>query len=390
MKITSSILPIAASIAVLISGCGETPHHDDQAVSPNDKAAYQVNIHPADSTMDLCDAIDDMAILSLQQPDSDRISGVAKVLAAHDKYYVLDRKFATIHIYNHEGKLLNKMGKLGANKDAGEFFEVQDMIYRPQNNSIWVYTNGYSSILEFGTDGSFIRRIQTDLFASSFAANDSLLYFYVNNNISPLSKQFNLIITDTTKRIKQRFFPMPKLIAESLAFAGGIFPNSGQLLLNPPLSNTIYSISGLEIKPAFHFDFGEKNLPEEIASTDGIYSSRIYEYSFLTSSISIASDVLAFRYYGNKRALWGFFNTKTRHVATYRAHSHFPSFLLFSKFNEVDNQIISSLDKADSLLNMDTAQREYLASRFPSLQGSLEKITERSNPVLVLIRLKSF
>lgn len=390
MKISNSILPLAASIAILISGCGETHHHEDHAAAPDNQATYQINIHPADSTLDLCDAIDDMAILSLQQPDSARISGITKVLAAHDRYYVLDRKFAAIHIYDREGKLLHKMGKLGANKDAGEFFEVQDMIYRPQSNAIWVYSNGYSSILEFNADGQFIRRIQTDLFASSFAANDSLLYLYTNNNISLLSKQFNLIITDTAKKLKQRLFPMPQKIAESLAFAGGIFPNSQQLLLNPPLNNTIYSISGETIQPTFQFDFGDKNLPEALASTDGIYSSKIYQYSFLTSSISLASDVLAFRYYGDNRVKWGFFNTRNHHIATYRSHSHFPAFLLYSKFNEVDNQIISSLDKADSLLNMDTAQREYLASRFPSLQGSLEKITERSNPVLVLIRLKSF
>lgn len=377
---------IVLSAALL--GCNSKASNHTAVV--NRPAAYTISLEPQQKTFDLCDAIEDISFVELERNDTSMIASVSKVIAVDSFYYVMDKKFTAINRYDKDGRFRGIVGSLGADKDNGEYIEVQDLNYRPGSKTLWVYSNGYSSILEFSLDGTFLRRIRTDLFASSMAATDSLYYYYVNNNTSAYSRQFNIVITDTARRVRERMFPMSSAVTESIAFSGGIVSGAGYILFNPYLNNVIYRMEGTQVIPEYNFDFGKQALPEKMITSGNIIDSRINAYGYLTSSIAMLKDVLVFSYHMGNHNSWGFFNRKNSHLALRTDSSLLPEPIVLAKFNESNGHLFTSLPNADGLLKLDAARAAALAARFPSFQASLSKIRDASNPLLISVKIKDF
>lgn len=228
-----------------------------------------------DKSLLLSDDIFRISDMVLIKPDSAHseslisdIASVKKILQIDSIYVLLDVKFRVVNAYNLKGEYLFTFNKLGVNKGGSSF--PLDVVYDSQKRHIFIVSNTPSKLMEFSPTGLLIAEYPLEFYPSSMEVKSVNEYIFdVNFNFNSVSRTNNIIITDSTLEIRDRFLTYDSVI-ESTASPldmGGLFkPNDSSLYFMPAYSNLIlaYRDKGFSSTFNIHFSTQSENDPQAV------------------------------------------------------------------------------------------------------------------------------
>lgn len=255
-----------------------------------------INLDNNKNSNSLDSIVTDLQCIKLETPKNVRLSELTKVIAYDNKLYAFDKKFSAIEVYNSEGKHLFQLGGLGLQDD--KFLRVEDVTFNEAHKTLWVLCNNPRKIIEFSLEGKFIKKIDLNFFASNVGfISPNLACFHVNQNGMSVSEGKNLLITDTSNNVIQRFFDWPKGVSSMIEFTGGIIQTNNKVFYNPPFEPVYYQITDSTLTERYKFNFGKEKV-----------SKSIFDRSRLGTSLVETADYIGFNYFKDSCITTAFFN----------------------------------------------------------------------------------
>jgi hypothetical protein len=265
---------------------------------------------------------------------------------------------------------------------------IQDMQFNETQKSIMVLCNSPRKMVEYSLKGNFIREYNLDFWASRFGySNNGLVYFYVNQNSSEVSGQYNILLTDKNFNVKSRVFDFPKNIKSSVTFSGGLYSSKGQIFYNPAFSNSFYTFSNDTAKIVYRTDFGNRNIPDSIQEKKLLTTLGQYDFNF--NNFVKTDNFIGFNYsYKNTKGIT-FYSLLDGKIITNE-----PGLSIMNKLFS-NSLIYNSNDKLIMLIDISQIQdwinkySQAISMRYPQLFAAIKRQSKRGNPLVVLFSLKS-
>lgn len=105
--------------------------------------------------------------------------------------------------FDRGGKFIRQIGKNG--RGPGEYIHISDFCVDRPNKKIYVIAWSSKMVLEFDTDGKFIRSFDAGFPSAQFLRHKELFYFHLVNGTKPDEDyKFSLYFTDTIGNISNR------------------------------------------------------------------------------------------------------------------------------------------------------------------------------------------
>jgi hypothetical protein len=363
-------------VVLLLNSCGQ---HNGAELDDTEAVTIDLSNERAENSMD--SIVTSVSCVHLKTDKSSKLSGIQgirKITTVNGILYVLDKQFASIRAFDANGKYLFEVGGIGITDD--KFLKVEDFAYNPNRKTLWVLCNTPKKLSEFSLRGKFIRNISMNFFASSvgFIDADKLCYF-INQNETDLSGKKNLLLTDTTNNVDQRFFDFPKGINAMIEFTGGIYQTNDKVFFNPPFEPKIYQLSRNKISQKYKINFG----PEDV-------SKPLFQRPYLGTSFVEAGDYVGFNY--KKKGIYqlSFYNKKTKKVFTTNPALSPLNFLFSSDVFSQYKDTLTILLEAKYLQTALKINEPAFKNKFPGVYEQLieSDSTSKAATDLVVMKLK--
>ncbi|MFT4202304.1 MAG: 6-bladed beta-propeller [Chitinophagaceae bacterium] len=355
-----------------------------------DKNMVYIDIN--DNSLPISQVIDSFWYIILESNDSitTPLSNIDKLLIVDNYIYILDVKYASVKVFDINGKYEHDIGALGVSK--GLYTKISDIAYNKSHNTIFILCNlPKKRLLEYTINGRFIREIFLKNGATAIALKSpNLFYYFLNNGGEGRYKDYNVLVTDSDNNVKDVFFNIPWNIDARIGFTGGLYTCGDSLYYNPPLSNVYYSLldNGTR-KSAYLISFGGDNLPSEFKSTNDMIQ-QIPKHSYLGKSLVMTSKFIGFNYIekGGGR-MQAYYNIKSKHIAkTDSSHNSMYSLFMGEIFQTNDTLITCC---TVSML------KKWLMKNKNSIKGNMTELykdiinkNDHDNPILIFYKLKYF
>lgn len=168
-----------------------------------------------------------------------------------------------LSLFDRQGKFLTRVGSAG--EGPGEYIHLSDVQYNPYNHSIDAWDESGQKMLQYQMDGTLLRELPLDIFASHFAPLSSKDYlFYKGSGLADPELNTRFITVDiSTRKVKSKDFPIqpfqenlhfePSAILRYNRYSKGYFFNENH-------ENTLYQFTPSRIEKRAFVDFGDKAL----------------------------------------------------------------------------------------------------------------------------------
>jgi len=360
-----------------------------------DGRADVIDLSKDSDYQDLKGRITHIKYLPLESNDSSTISGVDKAIFFENNVYILDKQFSSLKVFSSGGKYVRTIGRLG--QGVGQFSELQDFILLPDQRKVLLLCNDKEALLAFDLNGNYIGEANLKFFASNFDILGNSFYFYVNQNKSEVSGNYNLLSTDTfTKSISvnDRLFSFPNSFSASVAFSGFLVKNTDGILYSSALSDTVFQITNLGIYPRYIFSFGDHALPLSARNSLNNFIATGREYSYLGSSVVESKGILIFSYVAGSKIVLGMYN-KNNHGLRKIVHSNEDplSILLHAPNSVRDGDTFVSYIETNKLFNSLKSGKITLPALnkdYPDLYQIIPQLHASDNPILVFFKVGGF
>lgn len=201
------------------------------------------------------DFFDNIEFLPLKFDGDNFIATCDKIIINDKLYYLLDKKFGKLLVFDERGRFIRQIGNLG--RGPGEFQGIQDFDINEEGNLI-LYSQEDMALFLYSSDGVFQSKIDVPFYASNFELIDQKSYlFYTDYNRSDISDNKNLIVTDLKLNVLGTYMPYPeKSNTISIAFSGFMKHFGDESIYNNAFSDSlwIFDKNGLA-KKTYIFDF---------------------------------------------------------------------------------------------------------------------------------------
>lgn len=348
-----------------------------------------------DNKITLTDIADDISYIALD--NSYLISLIYKCYFINNSIY-LSAKDIGILVFNHEGKILRKIGAIG--RGPGEYTLYTQFKVDDKRGTVYVKDSG-NLIKVYSGSGNFLRSIS----AGEYGGNIDLIEFQNSSLIAFNFLQFgnakyNWIIMDTLGNlIKTKERAIPIFTSNWLGESGSYrFKNS--IFYWDQYNDTVFSIlPDLNYRASFIINPGEHRLPRANFNPEG----KLSQYMLIRSIIE-TNHYIIIRYSFNKKGIIALIEKNSR--GSYLSYwettdiggiindldggtKFFPK----SYFSENDNEYLLGLVHPYYLKNyISTNEFKNSIPKYPEKKKELEKLAnslkENDNPVLMLVRLK--
>ncbi|MDR3062443.1 MAG: 6-bladed beta-propeller, partial [Dysgonamonadaceae bacterium] len=257
---------------LLLFGCKQVSK--ESAVSEiAEESSFEkiIIIDPIDENVVLkySDIYEDIQYVKLETRSDNLIGRIDKIITTDDKFIILDIAIARkVFIFDRSGKFLNIIGKNG--EGPGEYDSPNDIAYDEYNDELLVWCHNKKTIMKFRLDGTFVKGIKIDWWASSiYVVGENLYLAYLNNYTQGRGKinDYNILIYDDDGNVVSRLLPYNKEKIVMSPPSGTIFSTFQQeLLFAPYYSNMTFRIDldSAKIQNKYYFDFGEHNIPRSL------------------------------------------------------------------------------------------------------------------------------
>jgi hypothetical protein len=374
----------------LLCGCGS----DENAPEANNstkflsKEAIPIKINSIGQNKSITDYIEKIDFVRLQTCDDCLLSQVNKIIIQGQTLYILDAQYSTLSAFNLNGQFITRIGEIGSG--PGQFQTLKDFILT--DSVLQLLCNDKKAILKFSNEGKYLTAERIKLFGHNFEYFDSKWYFFINQNNSDLSRDYNLIITDSTKNASiQRYFAYPSTLNAEISFSGFLRKNYEGLLYNSPLSDTVFQITKEGIYPKYAFSFGDYTLPQKAKRTLQDFMQNGLQYAYLGNGIYDNDSLLAFSYTSRGILSYGFYDKQSKNLLGKSSiKNDIFSILVNQPVALINNTFISTISP-NHLLNATTKNPSLLLDlkkKWPSLYEIIPTLKEDDNAILAFYNIK--
>lgn len=326
-------------------------------------------------------------VIPLKLTDSSSISSwlhIKKIFLINNNFYLLDTKFMTISVFNTNGDHLFNIGKLGTK--IGQFSNIQDMVYSSTKKSIMVLCNRPNKIIEYNTDGTFIKEHYPTFFSSNFEIESpNRYYFYTNANHTVSSQKMDLLRTDSVLRIKSRLFAPKDGQITSFASYGGLFKSTdGHIFFNRPYERDIYQMKNGNAVMRYKVEFGkEENIDSVNFTLIETYRER---KSSLTNKLFFTEEYIGLNYQKKGQSRFSLYEPASNLV--YSTDFQGSPVLLFTQgvfFS--DNKLIIMFNPRFKKKIIDK-HKSLILSQYPQLAEAISMTSNKNNSYLLIFDIK--
>lgn len=375
---TLSLLAILILI-VLLPSCRESRQ---KAVTPAEIVA-KVDVSESDKGFDVCQIANLEKVIPLETVGDALIGEIDKLEMDDSHIVILDKRMRTVWLFGIDGKFIRKIGRLG--NGPKEYVSLDDMCFDKENGTVWIWDRVKQVMLEYDLTGELLKEVATGFSSNVFAKTNEGFWLYYSYLKNPDNNSL-ILVNEEMDHLVKGFFATKETFPVSLS--SGFTSWAGKEYFYFPLSNVLYSLDGTEARPYIEFDFGERTLPYSkiVNMSPEEYETLIDSGSYLggLKNVQLSSKYCFFQFSSTVQnkyvtAYYGVLDLETLKVE------------VFSYLNGSDLLVDFS-----SLLCV-TANDELVYPIYPSkhhpiyydeLRTLVPDVTEESNPILALYKLK--
>jgi hypothetical protein len=348
----------------------------------------------------LSDIAYEIKYIPLETDEYNLIGNVNKIKFNDDYIFVQDGNPPSLHVFDHNGKYIRKIGKHG--RGPNEFSYLNDFTFSNIKPRVWLLTSIPYKIIEYNLNGSFVKQIEYSMSDNynriEFLFNNKYLIMRTNSfGNTPFTFS---IFSEDGKHLKNAILPEQFEYSGSVSssknnFWFNVFNNNCYVMDNV-LNDTLYRISSsLEFLPKYIFDSGKYRQTLDFRQNFTEYYKRKDLNYIIHNTFFETSKVLIYCYLFKMNSRLNYYDKTLKKSYTFK-NKGIPNdldggFDFIPEF-QINDLIIGYI----SVLEL----KDYVASdifknstpKYPEKKKELERLAksldENDNPVLMLVKLK--
>lgn len=366
-------------LIVLVPSCRK----GRQKAATNAEIVAKVEVSESDKGFDVCQMADFEKVIPLETVGDALIGEIDKLEMDDSHIVILDKRMRTVWLFGIDGKFIRKIGRLG--NGPKEYVSLDDMCFDKENGTVWIWDRVKQVMLEYDLTGELLKEVATGFSSNVFAKTNEGFWLYYSYLKNPDNNSL-ILVNEEMDHLVKGFFATKETFPVSLS--SGFTSWAGKEYFYFPLSNVLYSLDGTEARPYIEFDFGERTLPYS-----KIMNMSPEEYETLIDSGSYLGGLKNVQL-SSKYCFFQFSSTvQNKYVTAYYG---------VLDLETLKVEVFSYLNGSDLLVDFSsllcvTANDELVYPIYPSkhhpiyydeLRTLVPEVTEESNPILVLYKLK--
>ena len=366
-------------LIVLVPSCRK----GRQKAATNAEIVAKVEVSESDKGFDVCQMADFEKVIPLETVGDALIGEIDKLEMDDNHIVILDKRMRTVWLFGIDGKFIRKIGRLG--NGPKEYVSLDDMCFDKENGTVWIWDRVKQVMLEYDLTGELLKEVATGFSSNVFAKTNEGFWLYYSYLKNPDNNSL-ILVNEEMDHLVKGFFATKETFPVSLS--SGFTSWAGKEYFYFPLSNVLYSLDGTEARPYIEFDFGERTLPYSkiVNMSPEEYETLIDSGSYLggLKNVQLSSKYCFFQFSSTVQnkyvtAYYGVLDLETLKVE------------VFSYLNGSDLLVdFSSLlcVTANDELVYPICPSKHNPIYFDELRTLVPEVTEDSNPVLALYKLK--
>jgi hypothetical protein len=287
---------------LLLFGCKRASNKVSIAeFNQEDNFGQKININNIDKTAVLrySEVFDNVSFIKLETQANSLIGRIDKIIVTGNKFIILDISGANaIFVFDDKGKFLNRIGTKGSGPEEYDF--PDDIAYDKYNDELLIWSRNQKKIMRFKLDGTFIKNIVTDYWASSIFVMAKDTYLLYLNNIHQRNRvpnDFNIIIVNENGEKLKELLPIDKnKIQLSPPSLNDFSIYQDEILFSPQYSSKVFKIEQGKVEPKYYLDFDKNSIPPSLSNniTFRNFTKAIneYGYAFNIAMVETASHII--------------------------------------------------------------------------------------------------
>lgn len=354
-----------------------------QKAATNAEIVAKVEVSELDKGFDVCQIANLEKVIPLETVGDALIGEIDKLEMDDSHIVILDKQMRTVWLFGIDGKFIRKIGRLG--NGPKEYVSLDDMCFDKENGTVWIWDRIKQVMLEYDLAGDFLKEVATGFSSNVFAKTNEGFWLYYSYLKNPDNNSL-ILVNEEMDHLVKGFFATKETFPVSLS--SGFTSWAVKEYFYFPLSNVLYSLDGTEARPYIEFDFGEQTLPYSkiMNMSPEEYETLIGSGSYLggLKNVQLSSKYCFFQFSSTVQnkyvtAYYGVLDLETLKVE------------VFSYLNRSDLLVdFSSLlcVTANDELVYPICPSKHNPIYFDELRTLVPEVTEDSNPVLALYKLK--
>ena len=366
-------------LIVLVPSCRK----GRQKAATNAEIVAKVEVSESDKGFDVCQMADFEKVIPLETVGDALIGEIDKLEMDDNHIVILDKRMRAVWLFGTDGKFIRRIGCLG--NGPKEYVSLDDMCFDKENGTVWIWDRIKQVMLEYDLAGDFLKEVAIGFSSNVFAKTNEGFWLYYSYLKNPDNNSL-ILVNEEMDHLVKGFFATKETFPVSLS--SGFTSWAGKEYFYFPLSNVLYSLDGTEARPYIEFDFGERTLPYSkiVNMSPEEYETLIDSGSYLggLKNVQLSSKYCFFQFSSTVQnkyvtAYYGVLDLETLKVE------------VFSYLNGSDLLVdFSSLlcVTANDELVYPICPSKHNPIYFDELRTLVPEVTEDSNPVLALYKLK--
>lgn len=397
MKIKYLYLSLCVFSLFFFSSCDNVENIEVDYAETN-MELIEVDKIPYLKNKSLSNIIKTIDYVVLETNDDSLFGEITDIKVVNEKIFIHDRVSDSILVFSAQGKFLNRIDAKG--EGPGEFVDIESFTIDSDNDQIIIGAKG--KILVYDFKGSLRSEIKTVLgmaWQISYTGNNVLAIYTNYINIVEEQKFNHLLFYDLKdKQIVGRSLPFNKLVRlENMTSFYNSFSSGEVKYLSIPYKEYVWEISGNNVFPAFHIDFGDNSLSKEFEEdylsnprlTSSLVRQKVKDngWSKLTgNAVLVGTDHLCFTYYegGEYHEIIYDLNTRKGFKVEYSVINDLDGSDYITQRAVFKDQFVSIASAGDLLIHLEEGKIED-----KDLEVLISDLEVEDNPVLRFIRYKS-
>ena len=328
--------------------------------------------------------------IALKSPKEFPFVEVNKLYLHNGNFYVFDKKYSNLSAFDSTGNYLHSIGKIG--EGEGEYLDLSDVVFDQKRKLFLLFSNGSHALYTFAPEGRLLKRVKIPFYASSMAIlPGGDLAFYVNYNTSEANAMHNVLITDPSGSVKEKYFPYSNKNTPSFDITGYVAENTAGALVSPAFSDTIFQLSGASIAPKYVLNL-DKFQFKEFENKDAMaIMQELGNHYFLKSGYLETDDWLAFTLVHRGRESKFFYQPTTNNTLYDAQFNPYSAIHYLKQPIAFEGEAFISHLFTDYFLYMEKDRQKILdqvQKEDKTLYNLLSACKEGDNPVLIFYSLK--
>ena len=323
--------------------------------------------------------------LETSSKEDNIIAGINKIIMQDDRIYILDKERASVLIFSHDGKYINKINKRG--RGPQEYLEIKDFDVR--NSIIYTLSRSNKAIYAYDIKGNFIQSYDLkDWYNNFHIVDDRTMFLYSERSND---QKYNFIVFDyISGEIKKEFDPFKENCSYGFSLSPFNITEDETILTTQQFDNTVYSLTADSYIPQYVFDFNTKDrIPEDQRNLNYDELSKNLQDKNVVKRIDAITQKDSMLYFVYSlydpeyamRSIIASVNLNTKEIKSVRIGDEFDP-----QYPFVTNAALSFAN--GEMICYRPAIRIVNIAKIHSFDISAYNITESSNPVILKYKLR--